>query len=99
MQTEQPIPFVSGARGNGGHYQEFIDTPLHFLQRVYRECGEVGEFDMGGLRTVLMVGPPAHEAFFRAPDEQLSAAQAYQMMVPVFGEGVQYGAAPHIERQ
>jgi len=69
------------------------------MHRAYEECGELAEFDMGGLRTVLMVGPRAHEAFFRAPDEQLNAAAAYQMMVPVFGEGVQYGAEPHIERQ
>jgi sterol 14-demethylase len=46
-----------------------------------------------------MVGPEAHEAFFRAPEDQLNAAAAYQMMVPVFGEGVQFGATPNIERQ
>lgn len=95
----KPIPFVSGARPGTGHFEEFTRTPLEFLHRAYEECGELAEFDMGGLRTVLMVGPEAHEAFFRAPDEQLNAAAAYQMMVPVFGEGVQYGAEPHIERQ
>ena len=94
----QPIPFVSGAV-DGTHLGEFYATPIDFLHRVHDECGELGEFDMGGLRTVLMIGPDAQEAFFRAPDEQLSAAEAYQMMVPVFGEGVQYGAKPHIERQ
>lgn len=93
------IPLASGAAAEGGHFAEFIAKPLDFLKRVYEECGEVGEFDMGGLPTVLMIGPDAHEAFFRAPDEQLNAAEAYQMMVPVFGEGVQYGAEPHIERQ
>lgn len=95
----QAIPFVSGAKPGTGHLEEFTTTPLEFLHRAYEECGELAEFDMGGLRTVLMVGPEAHEAFFRAPDEQLNAAAAYQMMVPVFGEGVQYGAEPHIERQ
>lgn len=93
-----PIPFASGAV-NGTHLGEFYSTPIEFLHRVYGECGEVGEFDLGGLRTVLMIGPEAHEAFFRAPDDQLNAAEAYQMMVPVFGEGIQYGAKPHIERQ
>ena len=93
------IPQASGAAAEGGHYMEFITTPLDFMKRVHEECGEVGEFDMGGLPTVLMIGPEAHEAFFRAPDDQLSASEAYQMMVPVFGEGVQYGAEPHIERQ
>lgn len=93
------IPFASGADPETGHLSAFNNTPLEFLHRVHAECGEVGEFDLGGLRTVLLVGPDAQEALFRASDEQLSAAAAYQMMVPVFGEGIQYGAPPEIERQ
>jgi len=95
----RPVPFVSGARPDGGHYAEFSTTPLEFFHRAYAECGEISEFDLAGLHTVLMVGPEAHEAFFRAPEEQLNASAAYQMMVPVFGEGVQYGAPHDIERQ
>src|SRR5579883_238338 len=98
-QTFKPIPFVSGAKPPDGHYTEFCTTPLEFLHRAFAECGEVSEFDLAGMRTVLLVGPEAHEAFFRAPEEQLNAAAAYQMMVPVFGEGVQFGAEPDIERQ
>jgi sterol 14-demethylase len=98
-QGARQIPFVSGAKPPLGHYEEFSNTPLEFLHRCYNENGEISEFDLAGLRTVLMVGPEAHEAFFRAPDEQLNAAAAYQMMVPVFGEGIQFGAEPHIERQ
>ncbi len=96
---QKPIPVVSGGDPETGHLREFNETPIAFLKRVYAECGEIGEFDLAGLKTVLLVGPEAHEAFFRAPDEQLSAADAYQMMVPVFGTGVQYGAPPDIERQ
>jgi sterol 14-demethylase len=98
-QISRPIPFVSGAKAPYGHYEEFATTPLEFLHRCYNEQGEVSEFDLAGLGTVLMVGAEAHEAFFRAPDDQLNAAAAYQMMVPVFGEGIQFGAEPHIERQ
>jgi len=97
--TTKPIPFVSGAKAGIGHYGEFAGTPLEFLHRAYEECGEVSEFDLAGLKTVLLVGPEAHEAFFRAPDDQLNAAAAYQMMVPVFGEGIQFGAPPDVERQ
>ena len=61
----RPIPFVSGASEEHGHLQEFNTTPLEFLHRAYQECGEICEFDLGGLRTVLLVGPEAHEAFFR----------------------------------
>ena len=98
-QHTKPIPFVSGSKPEIGHYGEFASTPLEFLHRAYNECGEVSEFDLAGLKTVLMVGAEAHEAFFRAPDEQLNAAAAYQMMVPIFGEGIQFGAPPEIERQ
>lgn len=93
------IPYVSGALAEGGHFAEFCEHPARFLMRAHAECGELAEFDQGGMRTVLMVGPEAHEAVFRASDEQLSAALAYQYMVPVFGAGVQYGAPLEIERQ
>jgi len=96
---DKAIPVVSGAAPELGHLEEFNTMPLAFMHRAFAECGEICQFDLGGLRTVLLVGPRAHEAFFRASDEQLSAAQAYQMMVPVFGEGIQYGAPPAIERQ
>lgn len=95
----KPLPQVSAAGLEGGHYSEFSADPLGFLTRVHDECGEVGEFDLAGLKTVLLVGLEAQEAFFRAPETQLSAAAAYQMMVPVFGEGIQFGAPADIERQ
>src|SRR5258705_6267079 len=46
-----------------------------------------------------MVGREAHEAVYRAPDDQLSTSEPYKYMVPVFGEGIQYGAPLAIERQ
>lgn len=95
------IPFVSGAKpaGEGGHFEEFSRHPAFFLMRAWRECGELAEFDMGGRNTVLMVGPEAHEAVFRVDDDKVSAREAYQFMVPIFGKGVQYGAPLDIERQ
>ena len=82
-----------------GHSAEFLANPALFMLRAWRECGELAEFDLGGVRNILMVGPDAHEAVYRAPDEQLSAAEPYKYMVPVFGEGIQYGAPLAIERQ
>lgn len=102
LDTPSParaIKVVSGAEGELGHLRHFSERPIEFLQQVFAECGEVGQFNLAGLDTVLLVGPDAHEAFFRAPDKQLNSAAAYQMMVPIFGEGVQYGAPPAIERQ
>ncbi len=100
-KARNTIPFVSGSKGaeNGGHFDEFCAHPAFFLLRAFQECGELAEFDMGGTNTVLMVGPEAHEAVFRADDIKVSAPQAYQFMVPIFGEGVQYGAPIDIERQ
>ncbi len=95
----RPIPVVSGTEPGAGHYAEFIAHPANFMMRAWRECGELAEFDLGGARNILMVGPDAHEAVFRAPDDQLSAAEPYKYMVPVFGEGIQYGAPLPIERQ
>jgi sterol 14-demethylase len=90
---------VSGAGPETGHFEEFLENPARFMLRAWQECGELAEFDLGGTRNVLMVGPRAHEAVFRAPDHQLSTAAAYQYMVPVFGAGIQYGAPLEIERQ
>ncbi|MEM9255927.1 MAG: cytochrome P450 [Pseudomonadota bacterium] len=94
-----PVPTVSGAQDPGGHFEEFCANPALFLQRAFAEHGEVSQFDLNGQTNTLLVSPAAHEAVFRAPDTQLNAAEAYQMMVPVFGEGIQYGAPPELERQ
>ena len=84
IRDEARIPFVSGARpaSEGGHFEEFCEHPAYFLHRAFKECGELAEFDMGGVNTVLMVGPEAHEAVFRADDVKVSAPEAYQFMVP-----------------
>jgi len=96
----QPRPVrMSGAKPETGHFEAFLENPALFLLRAWQECGELAEFDLAGMRNTLMVGPDAHEAVFRASDAQLSASAPYQYMVPVFGEGIQYGAPLDIERQ
>lgn len=90
---------VSGAKPETGHYEEFLAHPAHFLYRAYRECGELAEFDLMGAKHVLIASPDAQEAVFRASDHVLSASAPYQYMVPVFGEGIQYGAPLEVERQ
>ncbi|MFK7898566.1 MAG: cytochrome P450 [Myxococcota bacterium] len=98
--SNQPRPkIVSGAQPEVGHYEEFMAHAAHFLYRAYQECGELAEFDLFGARHVLMASADAQEAVYRAGDDQVSAAAPYQYMVPVFGEGIQYGAPLEIERQ
>ena len=77
-----------------GHTLEFVRNTLGLLQRAYDEGGEVVKFKLANKDMILFTGPRAHEALFRKPDEVLSPNAAYKMMVPVFGEGVAYGAEP-----
>lgn len=77
-----------------GHTIAFVKDTIGLLQRTYDECGRVGRFKLFGKDMILFTGPEAHEALFRQPDEVLSPNAAYKMMVPVFGEGVAYGAEP-----
>ena len=95
----RPWPKVSGAKPGTGHYEEFLAHPARFMLRAWQECGELAEFDLGGAAHLLMSGLAANEAVFRAPDDQLSPSPPYRFMVPVFGEGIQFGAPLEIERQ
>ena len=81
------LPFI-------GHTMDFVKDTIGLLQKTYDECGRVGRFKLFGKDMILFTGPEAHEALFRQPDEVLSPNAAYKMMIPVFGEGVAYGAEP-----
>src|SRR5262245_61813329 len=99
VRDASPRRLVSGAKPGSGHFEEFLAHPALLLLRAWRECGDFAELDLAGMRNVLVVEPDALEAVFRAPDEQLSAAEAYQYMVPIFGEGIQFGAPLELERE
>ena len=87
-------PKLKGGLPLIGHTMAFVKDTIGLLQRTYDECGRVGRFKLFGKDMLLFTGPEAHEALFRQPDEVLSPNAAYKMMVPVFGEGVAYGAEP-----
>ncbi|MBT8467642.1 MAG: cytochrome P450 [Deltaproteobacteria bacterium] len=87
-------PKLKGGLPLIGHTIAFVKDTIGLLQRTYDECGRVGRFRLFGKDMILFTGPEAHEALFRQPDEVLSPNAAYKMMVPVFGEGVAYGAEP-----
>jgi len=87
-------PKLKGGLPLIGHTMAFVKDTIGLLQRTYDECGRVGRFKLFGKDVILFTGPEAHEALFRQPDEVLSPNAAYKMMVPVFGEGVAYGAEP-----
>lgn len=92
--SKKPLPRVSGGIPLLGHTVDFIRDTIGLLQRAHNECGDVATFHVVGKDMVLLTGPAAQELFFRAPDEQVSPREAYQMMVPVFGKGVAYDNEP-----
>jgi len=77
-----------------GHAVEFGRDTIGLLHRARRELGDVAGFRLAHKDMYLLTGPAASEAFFRAPDQQLSPHEAYRMMTPVFGKSVVYDAPP-----
>jgi sterol 14alpha-demethylase len=98
MQMEEtrvaaPLPLAPKLKGGLpllGHTIDFLRDTQGLMRRAAAEVGPVARFRVVGKDMVLLTGPTMHEAFFRAPDEQLSPSEAYKMMVPVFGKGVAY---------
>jgi sterol 14-demethylase len=92
-------PRLSGGLPLIGHTPEFVRATIDLLFRAQREFGEVAAFSVFHREMVAMFGPEAHEAVFRAKDEDLSPTEAYQIMTPVFGEGIVYDASPERMRE
>jgi sterol 14alpha-demethylase len=94
QDTKPNLPGLRGGLPLLGHTVDFVQDTIGLLRRARQECGYVAKFRILGRDMVLLSGPDAHEAFFRAPNEQLSPSEAYKMMVPVFGKGVAYDNDP-----
>jgi sterol 14-demethylase len=81
------IPYV-------GHVVSFGVQPLDFMCKVRDESrSPVVTLNMLGNRLTLITDPALHSAFFPHKNEVLSPREVYAFMVPVFGEGVAYGAS------
>lgn len=92
--TPRPIPRVRGGLPILGQALALQRDPLGLLLPAWQEHGELFQFRLGGRDFVLFAGPEAHDAYFRAPDDQLSAREGYQFTVPIFGQGVAYDVVP-----
>jgi sterol 14-demethylase len=92
-------PKMPGALPLLGHMLKFGKNPFQYMMNLRESLGEIGEFRMFHQKMVLMTGPEANEAFFRAPDGQLDQSQAYKIMTPIFGKGVVFDAPPHKKDQ
>ena len=90
-------PRLKGGLPLLGHMVDFARNPYRFMKNASEEGGEVVAFKMFNQNIVLLTGPEASNAFYRAPDEQLDQSAAYKLMTPIFGEGIVFDAP--IERK
>lgn len=91
-----PIPRLRGGLPILGHALAFGRDPLALLEQAWQRLGDVFGLQLGGRQFVVLAGLAAHEAYFLAPDDQLSAREVYQFTVPIFGKGVAYDASPEV---
>src|SRR5262245_19199068 len=89
-RKKQLPPELKGGLPILGHALEFNRNPVRFLQRGRQRLGEIFSFLLAGNKVAVLTGPRANEAFFRAADDQLSARDAYQFTVPIFGKDIAY---------
>jgi sterol 14-demethylase len=90
------IPKLRGGLPFLGHAIEFHSDPTGLLRRGRDQFGDIFSFLLAGKQVAVLTGPMANEAFFHAPDNQLSAKEAYQFTVPIFGQGIAYDASPDV---
>jgi sterol 14alpha-demethylase len=82
-----------------GHALEFHRDPVGLIRRGRELYGDIFAFPLFGRRVHVLTGATGNEAFFKAPDTVLSAREAYQFTVPIFGKGVAYDATPDLMDQ
>jgi sterol 14alpha-demethylase len=92
----RPIPRARREWPILGQALAFHRDPVALLESAWREYGEVFQIRLAGRAFVVFAGPEAHDAYFHAPDRQLSAREVYQFTVPIFGKGVAYDVAPEL---
>jgi sterol 14alpha-demethylase len=95
----KPIPRLAGGLPLVGHAVEFRRDPVGLIQRGRNRHGDIFSFTLFGNTVHVLTGAAGNEAFFKASDVVLSAKEAYQFTVPIFGEGVAYDASPEVMDQ
>ena len=87
------VPFI-------GHLISFGIHPRNFLVGVKKQVGGVFSLKLLNSKVVFIGDPKLHSAFFIPRNDVLSPREVYAFMVPVFGEGVGYGASyPRMREQ
>jgi sterol 14alpha-demethylase len=96
MRQEEDIPTLEGGLPFLGHALAFHQNPVALLQRGRNRFGDLFRFRLFGKMVHVLTGSTGNEAFFRAPDDQLSPKEAYRFTVPIFGRGVAYDVSPEL---
>lgn len=94
-----PIPHLAGGLPGLGHALEFRRDPVWLIKRGRDLHGDIFAFRLFGNSVHVLTGAAGNEAFFKAPDAVLSAREAYQFTVPIFGKGVAYDATAELMDQ
>jgi sterol 14-demethylase len=79
-----------------GHALQLGVRPFELLLAGRKQHGDVFALKLATQMAAMFSGPQANEAYFRAPDDQLSQREVYQFTVPVFGRGVAYDVQPEL---
>ena len=90
------LPTLAGGLPWLGHALAFHRDPVALLARGLQRHGPHFRFRLFGQRVHALLSPAGNEAFFRAPDDQLSAREAYRFTVPIFGAGVAYDVSAEL---
>jgi len=90
------VPRLPGGLPWLGHSLAFNQDPVALLARGRERHGDHFRFRLFGQSVHALLSPAGNEAFFRAPDDQLSAREAYRFTVPIFGPGVAYDVSPEL---
>ena len=77
-----------------GAAAQFLWDPLAMGARGHAIYGDIFTVYVFGKRLTFICGPKAQEYFCKSSDEDVSQQDAYSFSVPLFGEGVIYGAEP-----
>ncbi|NVB37308.1 cytochrome P450 [Pseudenhygromyxa sp. WMMC2535] len=92
-------PRLEGGLPIVGHGLEFNKNPVRLLNRARELYGDLCTLSLPGADAILMSGTKAQEKFFRLSDEDISQAEAYQMMTPIFGKKIAYDAPQPIMKE
>lgn len=92
-------PRLEGGLPVLGHGLEFRLNPIRLMTRARTFYGDLATVAMPATDAIVMTGERAQEQFFRMSDDDISQAEAYRLMTPIFGKGIAYDAPQPIMKE